>query len=61
MEATTLCVNAEGHKKATYASEEAARRALKHSPRWRRRGTWPVPYLCPECRGFHLAHGKGEK
>lgn len=53
---TVACLNSRGTPKARYASEEAARNALKHSPKWRRRGTWPVPFFCESCLGWHLAH-----
>jgi hypothetical protein len=54
----TPCVNAEGRVKKRYPSEEAAHRDLAHSPKWRRRSTWPAIYRCPACRAWHLAHGE---
>lgn len=56
MTVSVSCVNGTGKPKARYVSEEAARRALKHSPRWRRRGTWPKPYFCEGCHAWHLGH-----
>ena len=48
----TTCVNAQGYPKETFPSAEAAKRALAHKRRWRKR-RWPHIYHCP-CGGFHL-------
>jgi hypothetical protein len=57
---TQTCTNAEGHPKATYPSERAAKHALERSPRWRLRKTWPSPFKCPTCHQFHLGHPKAD-
>jgi hypothetical protein len=53
----TACLNAVGDPKKAYPSEHAAKRDLAHSHRWRRRAEWPIPYLCPCCRAYHLTRG----
>lgn len=51
------CQSADARPKKRYVSERAARRDLARSPKWRRRrDQWPVPFHCPDCHGFHLAH-----
>ena len=59
MDAVT-CVNSERRQKASYPSAHAALAALKRSPRWRMRKTWPSPYRCYSCHRWHLGHPRVE-
>ena len=60
MEAAS-CINSESRVKASYPSEHAALAALKRSPRWRLRKTWPSPYRCHGCHRWHLGHPRVEQ
>lgn len=54
----TACLDARGLPKKAYPSEHSAKADLAHSHKWRRRATWPRPYLCPCCRAYHLTRGE---
>ena len=44
--------------KERFASENAARRAMKRKRKWAGKD-WPVPYFCDGCKGWHLGNPKG--
>lgn len=47
-----------GGNKERFASEKAARRAMKRKRKWKK-ADWPHPYLCEDCHGWHLGGGEG--
>jgi hypothetical protein len=55
--ALSPCRDSVGRPKAVYASQAAARRALRSNPKWRLVKEWPNVYQCIKCRAWHLGHG----
>jgi len=55
----TSCLDSQSRPKAAYPSEHAAKAALKRSPRWRLRKSWPSPYRHGD--HWHLGHPRVEQ